>query len=268
MKFIQFTIILILFCTSILKGQSNIGPIFEKCKLSDPLEITNCNKQEILQFIQKELLTNIGEIKKTDVMNDIVLSFDVKKDGSVTNVSLMEKTQSRMFVTSARLKIDIKNIANFMGNEALTIRYVFPRTPSENQDISLVTISRMEVEIFKVVEKMPKFPGCESDNDFSGCTTQKLDKYIDNNLVYPQHAIDNKVEGTVVVQFIVTEDGMIKDVQIKKDIGSGCGQASVDVIESMNNMAERWTPGAQRTRKVNVLITKHIEFKLGKKQKK
>jgi len=115
---------------------------------------------------------------------------------------------------------------------------------------------------------MPKFPGCEFDNDFNGCTTQKLDKYIDMNLVYPQEAIDNKVEGKVAVQFIVTEDGMINDVQIKKDIGFGCGQAAVNVIESMNNMPEKWIPGAQRSRKVNVLITKYIEFKLSKKQKK
>jgi hypothetical protein len=46
-----------------------------------------------------------------------------------------------------------------------------------------------------------------------------------------------------------------------------CGQAALDVIESMNNMSERWTPGAQRTRIVPVLITKPIEFKLKKNHK-
>jgi TonB family protein len=267
MKFIQFTIILTLCCINISIGQSYKSPLFEKCNLTDPSEVDKCNKKEMLQFIQQEILTQYGDVKKSDVMNDIILSFDVKKDGSVSNVSLMEKTQSRMFVTSAVLNIGVKNIPSFTGNEGQSIRYLYPRTPTESQDENLITISPLQVEIFKVVEKMPKFPGCESDNNFSGCTTKKLAKYIDNNLVYPKEAIDNKIEGTVVVDFIVTEEGLIKDVKIRKDIGFGCGKAAIDVIESMNNMSERWTPGAQRTRIVSVLITKPIEFKLNKNHK-
>lgn len=267
MKFIHLTIILTLFIANTLISQGHKGPIFEQCKLIDPSDVNKCNKKEMLQFIRQEILTQFGDIKKSDVMNDIILTFDVKKDGSVSNVSLMEKTQSRMFVTSAVLNISVKNIPNFTCNEGLSIRYSYPRTPTESQDENLITISPLEVEIFKVVEKMPKFPGCESDYNFNECTTKKLDKYIEDNLVYPKEAIDYKIEGTVVVGFIVTEEGQIKDAKIRKDIGFGCGQAAIDVIESMNNMQERWTPGAQRTRLVSVLITKPIEFKLKKKHK-
>lgn len=268
MKFIQFTIILTLFFANTLIGQGNKGPLFEKCKQTDPSEVDKCNKKEMLQFIQQEILSQYGNVKKSDVMNNIILTFDVKKDGSVSNVSLIEKTQSRMFVTSAMLNIDVKNIPSFIGNEVLSIRYLYPRTPTESQDENLITISPLKVEIFKVVEKMPKFPGCESDNNFGGCTTKKLNNYIDNNLVFPKEAIDNKIEGTVVVDFIITEEGLIKDAKIRNDIGFGCGQTALDVIESMNNMSERWTPGAQRTRIVPVLITKPIEFKLKKNQLK
>lgn len=268
MKFIQFTIILTLFCANTLKGQGYKGPLFEKCKQTDPSEVDKCNKKEMLQFIQQEILSQYGNVKKSDVMNNIILTFDVKKDGSVSNVSLMEKTQSRMFVTSALLNIGVKNIPNFIGNEGLSIRYLCPRTPTESQDENLITISPLQVEIFKVVEKMPKFPGCAFEHDARECSNKKLDKYIDKNLVYPKDAIDNKIEGTVVVQFIVNEDGLITNAEIKKDIGFGCGQAALDVIESMNNMSEKWTPGAQRTRIVSVLITKPIEFKLNKKHLK
>lgn len=267
MKFILLSIILSLFCANTLLGQSYKGPLFEHCKLTDPSEVDNCNKQQILQFIQQEILTKYVDVKKTDVMNDMMLSFDVKKDGSVTNISLMEKTQSRMFVTSAQLNIEVKNIPNLLSTVALTINYMYPRTPTESQDLKLVSISHMQLEIFKVVEKMPRFPGCEYDNDYKGCTDKKLDKYIDNNLVYPKEAIDNKVEGMVVVEFIVTDEGLVTDAKIKKDIGFGCGQAVIDVIESMNSMPERWAPGAQRKRMVNVLITKPFTFKLDKKHK-
>jgi len=268
MKLVHFSIVLaILLLTNILAGQNNVSPIFDQCKGVEPSAINNCNKQEMLHFINQEILLTFGGVKKTNPMNDIVLGFDVKKDGKIQNITLTERTPSMMFVTSAQLNIDVKKIPNFTGNSDLSISYIFTKTQSDSQDLKLVTISPMQVEIFKVVEKMPRFPGCEFDNDYNGCSNKKLDKYIDKNIVYPEEAINNKVEGTVIIEFVVTEEGLVTDAKVKKDIGFGCGQAAIDVIESMNFMPERWISGAQRTRLVNVLITKPIEFKLDKKHK-
>jgi len=121
-------------------------------------------------------------------------------------------------------------------------------------------------EVFKVVEQMPRFPGCDRDSDYDNrhCTDKKLSEYIAKNLVYPDSALLMKIEGKVVIQFVVEEDGSINEVKPVKDIGYGCGVAASKVILSMNDLPAKWIPGKQRSRKVRVLYTLPIEFKLPK----
>ena len=120
-------------------------------------------------------------------------------------------------------------------------------------------------EIFKVVEQMPRFPGCEgsgSEAEKQACARDKLLQYIYKNLKYPAIARENGVEGQVVVQFVVEKDGSITDVNVVRDIGAGCGDAASKVVNSMNNMPTKWTPGKQRGRNVRVQFTLPVRFKL------
>ncbi len=123
--------------------------------------------------------------------------------------------------------------------------------------------SAVEEEIFKVVEQMPRFPGCESkstDAEKSDCSKAKLLEYIYNNLKYPAIARENGIEGQVVIQFVVERDGSISDVNIIRDIGGGCGDSAGNVVKGMNNMGGKWIPGKQRGRPVRVLFTLPVKF--------
>ena len=120
--------------------------------------------------------------------------------------------------------------------------------------------------IFKVVETMPRFPGCE---DIVGtgqqkyeCSQTKMLEYVYRNLKYPPLAREHGVQGEVVAQFVVGKDGSIEDVKIVRDIGSDCGTAVVSILENMNNMPEKWLPGTQKGRPVKVLFTLPIQFSL------
>lgn len=128
-----------------------------------------------------------------------------------------------------------------------------------------------EEDIFKVVEEMPRFPGCENidgtNQEKSTCAKEKMLKYIYSNLVYPQSAIDQKTTGTCVVQFLVKKDGSIGDSNLIRDVGNGCGDAAIDVVNSMNSLEEKWTCGKQRGRPVTVLFTLPVKFKLDEKGK-
>jgi protein TonB len=121
-----------------------------------------------------------------------------------------------------------------------------------------------EEEIFKVVENMPRFPGCDSgtDKEKDECSKKKLLEYIYANLKYPAIAKENGVEGQVVLQFVVDRDGGIADVKIVRDIGAGCGEAAQTVVTKMNNMGQKWVPGKQGGRPVRVLYTLPVKFKL------
>ncbi len=116
-------------------------------------------------------------------------------------------------------------------------------------------------EIFKVVEEMPAFPGCEHIADKvqrKECVDQKLLEFIYSNIKYPAIARENGVEGVVVITFVVEKDGRITDARILRDIGAGCGQEALRVV----NMMPKWNPGKQRGRPVRVQFNLPIRFKL------
>ena len=120
-------------------------------------------------------------------------------------------------------------------------------------------------EKFKVVERMPRFPGCEhlkNEKERDACAKEKMLQYIYKTLRYPAFARSNNVEGMAVIQYVVQEDGSIADVTIIRDPGARTGYASQWVVNRMNYKCENWTPGYQNSRPVKVLYTLPVRFKL------
>lgn len=120
-------------------------------------------------------------------------------------------------------------------------------------------------EIFKVVEQMPRFPGCEhldSEEEKKQCAQKKLLEYIYANIKYPPIARENGVEGMVVVKFVVDKDGSISEPEVVRDIGAGCGEEALRVVKSMNTENIKWIPGKQRGRPVRVQFNLPVKFQL------
>jgi protein TonB len=103
-------------------------------------------------------------------------------------------------------------------------------------------------EPFKVVEQMPAFPDGEA----------ALFKFIAEHIKYPTLARENGLEGTVYVSFVVEKDGSITNVSIRRDIGGGCGEEAVRVVDLM----PKWLPGKQRGTPVRVMFNLPIKYKL------
>ncbi len=120
-------------------------------------------------------------------------------------------------------------------------------------------------EIFKVVEEMPSFPGCEDFTDKTerkNCSDRKLYEFLFNNLKYPPMARENGIEGMVYIQFVVEPNGSISNAKIIRDIGAGCGEEALRIVNKMNELGRKWSPGKQRNRPVRVLFTLPIKFQL------
>ena len=74
----------------------------------------------------------------------------------------------------------------------------------------------------------PEFPGGE----------EALYRFFQDNVKYPQLALENGIEGRVYLTFIVEEDGSVSRVRVLRDIGGGCGLEAKRVAETM----PRWKP--------------------------
>lgn len=111
------------------------------------------------------------------------------------------------------------------------------------------------------VEKMPAFPGCEAAEDPYQCTTQEMINRIYQNLSYPSIARENRVEGTVVVSFIIDKTGKIDDIKLLRDIGARCGEVTLTSLRQLQREVT-FQPGMQQGRKVKVRYNVPIRFKL------
>jgi len=143
---------------------------------------------------------------------------------------------------------------------------IFADTIPTGSNTELHNQIEKEEEVFMIVEDPPRFPGCEhlelSKFYKENCAERKLNEYVYGNLRYPEEAIKKFIEGKVIVQFVIDKDGTIDDVKIVKDIGGGCGEEVVRVIENMNKLSKRWKPGKQRGRNIRVKYTLPVRFNL------
>ena len=124
------------------------------------------------------------------------------------------------------------------------------KNKSTNQQLNKSTTITFdgEEEVFVVVEEPPRFPGGDS----------ALYMYLCMNLSYPDAARENKIEGMVVVLFVVEKDGSVSNVRVLRDIGGGCGEAAVEVVKNM----PRWEPGRQAGKAIRTQFSLPLKFEL------
>ena len=84
------------------------------------------------------------------------------------------------------------------------------------------------------------------------------DRYYESNLRYPEVAIENGIQGCVIVQFIVNTDGSISDATVIRSVDPACDEEALRFINSMPH----WTPGQTNGKNVRVRYTLPVAFRL------
>ncbi len=105
-----------------------------------------------------------------------------------------------------------------------------------------------ENKVFTAVEQMPQFPGGDAE----------LMKYIQKNLKYPPVAMENNIQGRVVVQFVVTKTGKIGEVKVARSKDPDLDKEAVRVVKTLPD----FIPGKMNGQAVAVWYTLPIAFKL------
>lgn len=105
-----------------------------------------------------------------------------------------------------------------------------------------------ENKVFNAVEQMPQFPGGDAE----------LMKHIQKNLKYPPVAMENNIQGRVVVQFVVTKTGKVGEVKVVRGKDPDLDKEAVRVVKTLPD----FIPGKMNGQAVNVWYTLPITFKL------
>jgi len=130
---------------------------------------------------------------------------------------------------------------------------------------AICTAQNDTINPLNIASEMPRFPGCEFYTEGalkSKCAEEKLLGFIYQNIVYPDSAVANNVEGTVVIQFVVTKTGDIAQPKILKDIGYGCGEEALRMFDLMQEQNIKWIPGVNNGTPVDVYFNMPVRFKI------
>lgn len=115
-------------------------------------------------------------------------------------------------------------------------------------------------------QTLPRFPGCEemegTVEEKKSCADQKMLQFIYNSIDYPPMGRGVHIEGMAVISFIVNENGTISEAKVLRDPGGGCGKEALRIVESMNQLPQRWIPGTRGGRSVRMRYNIPVRFRL------
>lgn len=81
---------------------------------------------------------------------------------------------------------------------------------------------------------------------------------MSRNIKYPTKAIENKIQGRVIVQFVVNKDGSISGAKVVRSVDPDLDKEALRVINSM----PQWKPGMNKGEIVSVKYTIPVMFRL------
>jgi TonB family protein len=117
-----------------------------------------------------------------------------------------------------------------------------------NKTAEIINREETPSEVFVVVEQMPDFPG--GDN--------ALMRYINSNIIYPETAKENNIQGKVIIRFAVLASGKIGNISVLKAVAPSLDNEALRVIGSLPD----WIPGRQGGKAVNVWYSVPVTFQL------
>ncbi|MRR21867.1 energy transducer TonB [bacterium] len=107
-------------------------------------------------------------------------------------------------------------------------------------------VALVEPEPYVIVQEMPSFPGGK----------EELMRYIVENVVYPPDAVDNRIQGTVLLRFVVSSSGEVTRVEVTRRVNPLLDEEALRVISGM----PRWKPGKQDGNPVPVWFSVPVVF--------
>ena len=247
--------------------RADVSPAWPGC---DP-KIADCTKSRLLDFINANLQMPI-DAKNESQGGLVAMEFVVEKNGMVGEVKAMHDPGYGLVAEATRVinllnEKKIKFVPAEVDGKRVAYRFAIPVSfnlaspPREKMEIKTAPLPADGV--YEVVDVMPKFAGCETASEDSvDCTFRKMITHIKTNLNYPKAALDAKVGGQVIVQFVVDSTGTVTQPSILKSVGSGCDEEALRVISSM----PKWIPGRQDGKAVAVRMKVPMTFQVPKSE--
>ena len=194
--------------------------------------------------------------ENTSGRNRVVVQFVVEKDGSVGEVRVIKSFTSATDAASIEAVKKLKRFSpGLVDEKPVRTWYTLPITFDDtgmdvqsDKDYKLVKTWDPDTAVFRDPYSMPFYPGGD----------KALLQDLAENLVYPPEAINNKIDGRVILQFVIKKDGSIEDIKVVHSLSPECDQAAIEAVKKL----KLFKPGLKDAKPVNVRYTLPVKFTL------
>ena len=223
----------------------SVRQAWEEAQPKDEIEqivtsIDNAAEEEEEEEVQERVEQPEPEALPEEILNTVKVTElliakdeEVTKDDEIQSQDELKETQTAFGQTNFDQGTDDRNVVREHKNEVI----VEEKKPEPEKE-----------EVFRAVEQMPRFPGGEAE----------LMKYLYSHINYPTMAMENNVQGRVVVQFVVTKTGKIGEVKVVRSVDRDLDKEAVRVCKTLPD----FIPGKMNGQAVNVWYTLPVSFKL------
>ena len=208
---------------------------------------------EAMRFLAKNIRYP-AESQKAKIEGRVIVQFVVKEDGKVSDVKVVRSVSPDLDAEAIRVVSMMPEwIPGKQRGKAVSVKYTMPimfrlQTPASDVKTNEKADAIDESQIFADPGVMPSFPGGMGE-----CM-----EFLAKNIKYPAEAQKAKIEGRVIVQFVVGKDGQISDAKVVRGVSPELDAEALRVVNTM----PKWQPGMTRGQAANMKYTIPVNFRL------
>lgn len=218
------------------------SPPASKLRQRDPDDYPTFQGGDLIAF-QEWVASRIKyppEAMKRNIEGWVSINYTVSTDGSISDISsaipvnsLLSDEVIRVIKSSPKWELPKNKDTGKPYNSSVTLKFKLP-----DEIIKSVP--------FVAVEEMPMYPGGE---------VALLD-FLKSNIKYPEVVMEEKIEGKVILRFIVSSDGNTEGISVLKGIHPLLDAEAIRVVSSIKG----WSPGVTSGKPVNCWYMIPVDF--------
>ena len=233
---------------------SALSKEISECKVSEFFANLQISDQKNTPKVEIRTVSGTAEIDK-----DVIFFVDGKRVSSIDDINpenidhmevLKDKDAMAKFgITDAKGVILITT-----KSSGKTIHLKLDSVPSAKGEFKPSAEDEFHPAVIIVdpalpmVEDMPEYPG----------GMEAMMKFVAENLKYPEQMQKEKVEGRVLLSFVVEKDGSVTNIEEVKSPHPVLTEEAIRVVKLM----PKWKPGKQDGKEVRVQFNLPITFRL------
>lgn len=194
------------------------------------------------------------------------VGYTILPDGSVSNVTVIVAADPSLGEAVAKA---VKSSPKWVPGKAkkpfysgVTIKFEIPEKIRSSDDIPVYAYGKVpmneELNPGIEVDQIPMFPNAKAATEEANDEAVRI--WVDQHLKYPEKALEAKIEGPVIVRFIVTKTGKLEDFLVTRSASPVLNGEAIRVLSLMPD----WKPATQGGETRNVFYHTEVNFKLPK----